>query len=60
MKQLPGYALSDDRTETTVVLSETDSTLTFGSDRLIAVVDKQNATLSYFLENPLLISEEFG
>ncbi|MEL7025142.1 MAG: TIM-barrel domain-containing protein [Pseudomonadota bacterium] len=60
VKQLPGYALSDDRTETTVVLSETDSTLTFGSDRLIAVVDKQNATLSYFLDNQLLIAEEFG
>ncbi|MEL7311782.1 MAG: TIM-barrel domain-containing protein [Pseudomonadota bacterium] len=60
VEQLPSFALSGEQAPTAVVVSETDDTLTFGSDRLVAVLQKRDSTLSYFLDDRSLVTEELG
>ena len=60
VSQLPSFALSGEQVPATATLSETDTALTFGSERLTVHIQKSDLTLSYFLDGQPLIAEEFG
>ena len=60
VEQLPSFALSGERASTVAVLAETADALLFGSERLMAEIDRQDLTIAYRFDGAPLVAEEFG
>ncbi len=60
IKQLPSFALAGRAPEVSTALSETDSSLAFAVDGLIAVINKSPVRIDYASGGESLVSEEHG
>jgi oligosaccharide 4-alpha-D-glucosyltransferase len=60
VKQLPSFALAGEPTELATAVSETDQTLAFAIDGLIAVINKSPLRIDYASQGESLVAEEHG
>jgi oligosaccharide 4-alpha-D-glucosyltransferase len=60
VKQLPSFALAGEPTEVATAVSETDQTIAFAIDGLLAVINKSPVRIDYASQGESLFSEEHG
>jgi oligosaccharide 4-alpha-D-glucosyltransferase len=60
VKQLPSFALAGEPTEVATAVSETDQTIAFAIDGLLAVINKSPVRIDYTSQGEGLVSEEHG
>jgi oligosaccharide 4-alpha-D-glucosyltransferase len=60
VKQLPSFALAGEPPELATAVSETDQTLAFAIDGLIAVINKSPLRIDYASQGESLVAEEHG
>ena len=60
VKQLPSFALAGTPAAVTTAVSETDQSLAFAVDGLIAVINKAPVRIDYASQGEILVSEEHG
>ncbi|MDJ0911676.1 MAG: glycoside hydrolase family 31 protein [Woeseiaceae bacterium] len=60
VRQLPSFAIDGEPAQTTTVLSESDSALSFATHGLTAIVNKSPVSIRYVRDGEDLVAEEHG